>query len=41
MKFELQVEALNKQLKEKDNVIDEKEEELYIVNEKLEEKVGI
>ncbi|KAK3108598.1 hypothetical protein FSP39_011672 [Pinctada imbricata] len=36
--LESQVQKLKKDLKEKDNVIEEKEEEMYLLNEKTEEK---
>lgn len=38
LKLEMEVSKLKKDLKEKDNVIEEKEEEMYLLNEKLEQQ---
>lgn len=37
LKLEMEISKLKKDLKEKDNVIEEKEEEMYLLNEKLEQ----
>lgn len=38
LKLEMEISKLKKDLKEKDNVIEEKEEEMYLLNEKLEQQ---
>lgn len=38
LKLEMEISKLKKDLKDKDNVIEEKEEEMYLLNEKLEQQ---
>lgn len=38
LKLEMEISKLKKDLKEKDNVIEEKEEEMYLLNEKVEQQ---
>ena len=40
MKYEDEIRALQKELKETQNVVDEKAEEMYILNEQIEKQVS-